>query len=87
MLRERVSVPDATAFEPVEIWPGKAEMRRLQDLLGRAKRPIALIGGSRWTEQAQRCAMMRLPSDLRLPVATTFRRGHLIRCVASLLCR
>ena len=22
MLRERVSVPDAAAFEPVEIWPG-----------------------------------------------------------------
>ena len=22
MLRERVAVPDATAFEPVEIWPG-----------------------------------------------------------------
>src|SRR6478752_6395763 len=33
MLRERVSVPDATAFEPVEIWPGESDMRRLQDLL------------------------------------------------------
>ena len=52
MLRERVSVPDATAFEPVEIWPGESDMRRLQDLLAAAKRPIALIGGSRWTEQA-----------------------------------
>ncbi len=49
MLRERVSVPDATAFEPVEIWPGESDMRRLQDLLVAAKRPIALIGGSRWT--------------------------------------
>src|SRR5678809_1538382 len=41
MLRERVSVPDATAFTPVEISPGKDEMERLQDLLGQAKRPVA----------------------------------------------
>ncbi len=76
MLRERVSVPDATAFEPVEIWPGESDMRRLQDLLAAAKRPIALIGGSRWTEQAM-LAMMRFAERFALPVATTFRRGHL----------
>ncbi len=76
MLRERVSVPDATAFEPVEIWPGASDMRRLQDLLSSAKRPIALIGGSRWTEQAT-IAMMRFAERFALPVATTFRRGHL----------
>jgi acetolactate synthase-1/2/3 large subunit len=76
MLRERVSVPDATAFEPVEIWPGESDMRRLQDLLAAAKRPIALIGGSRWTEQAT-LAMMRFAERFALPVATTFRRGHL----------
>jgi acetolactate synthase-1/2/3 large subunit len=76
MLRERVSVPDATAFEPVEIWPGESDMRRLQDLLAAAKRPIALIGGSRWTEQAT-IAMMRFAELFALPVATTFRRGHL----------
>ncbi|HEX3161860.1 MAG TPA: thiamine pyrophosphate-binding protein [Pseudolabrys sp.] len=76
MLRERVSVPDATAFEPVEIWPGESDMRRLQDLLAAAKRPVALIGGSRWTEQAS-LTMMRFAERFALPVATTFRRGHL----------
>ncbi len=76
MLRERVSVPDATAFEPVEIWPGESDMRRLGDLLTAAKRPIALIGGSRWTEQST-LAMMRFAERFALPVATTFRRGHL----------
>ena len=35
MLRERVSVPDATAFEPVEIWPGEADMRRAAGPVGR----------------------------------------------------
>ena len=77
MLRERVSVSDATAFTPVEISPGKDEMNRLQDLLGQAKRPVALIGGSRWTEGAS-AALMRFAERFSLPVATTFRRGHLI---------
>src|SRR5215467_9560279 len=33
MLRERVSVPDARAFEPVETWPGPTDMTRLQEML------------------------------------------------------
>src|SRR5690349_22146284 len=52
MLRERVVVQDAGAFQHVESWPGPAEMRRLQAMLGNAKRPIAIIGGSRWSEAA-----------------------------------
>src|SRR5262249_20395653 len=76
MLRERVSVPDATAFTPAEISPGRDEMQRLQDLLGQAKRPVVLIGGSRWTEGAT-AALMRFAERYSLPVATTFRRGHL----------
>ena len=51
MLRERVSVPDATAFAPMEIAPGKDDMNRLQEMLAESKRPVALIGGSRWTER------------------------------------
>jgi len=43
MLRERVSVPDARAFDSVEISPGGADMNRLQELLLLAKRPFALI--------------------------------------------
>ena len=86
MLRERVSVPDAAAFSGVEIWPGAADMSELQDLLEAAKRPIALIGGSRWSEQAT-AAFMQFAERFALPVATTFRRGHLFdaahRCYAG----
>src|SRR5215468_7460543 len=86
MLRDRVSVADATAFTQVENWPGADDMSRLQELLGEAKRPIALIGGSRWTEQASD-SMMRFAERFALPVATTFRRGHLFnaahRCYAG----
>jgi len=76
MLTERMSVPDAAACEPVEIWPGPVEMSRLQKLLEAAKNPIVLIGGSRWSEQAS-AALMRFTERFALPVATTFRRGHL----------
>ena len=42
MLTERVAVPDAPAFEPVETWPGLADMAKLQKMLWAAKRPIVL---------------------------------------------
>ena len=76
MLTERVAVPDATAFEPVETWPGATDMSRLQKLLSAAKRPIVLAGGSRWSEAAF-AALARFAERFALPVATTFRRGHL----------
>jgi acetolactate synthase-1/2/3 large subunit len=86
MLRDRVSVTDAAAFAPVENWPGADDINRLQKLLGEAKRPVVLIGGSRWTEQAS-AALMRFAERFALPVATTFRRGHLFdamqRCYAG----
>src|SRR5882757_5105282 len=74
MLTDRVAAPDARAFEPVETWPGLTDMSRLQKMLWAAKRPIALIGGSRWSEQAC-AAMARFAERFALPVATTFRRG------------
>jgi acetolactate synthase-1/2/3 large subunit len=76
MLTERVMVPDARAFEPVESWPGLTDMSRLQKLLWASKRPIALVGGSRWSEAAC-AALMRFAERFALPVATTFRRQYL----------
>jgi acetolactate synthase-1/2/3 large subunit len=76
MLVERVMAADAPACEPVETWPGDADMRRLQMLLNEAERPIALLGGSRWSKDAV-AAMQRFAERFMLPVATTFRRAHL----------
>jgi acetolactate synthase-1/2/3 large subunit len=76
MLTERVAVPDASAFEPVESWPGLTDMSRLQKLLWAAKKPVVLAGGSRWSETAW-AALARFAERFALPVATTFRRGHL----------
>jgi acetolactate synthase I/II/III large subunit len=76
MLVERIAVPDAPAFEPIETWPGATDMSRLQKLIWAAERPIALLGGSRWSQTA--CtAFARFAERFALPVATTFRRSHL----------
>ena len=77
MLVERLAVPDAPAFEPVEIWPGAADITRLHKLLRTAERPVMLLGGSRWSEKAC-AAVARFAQRCALPVATTFRRTHLI---------
>jgi acetolactate synthase-1/2/3 large subunit len=76
MLDSRVSAPPAPAFAPVEASPGTEEMARLAALLGEAKRPIAILGGSRW-DAAAWAAMQRFAERFALPVATTYRRAHL----------
>ncbi len=76
MLTDRVVVADAPAFEPVETWPGLTDMSRLQKMLWAAKKPIMLLGGSRWSEKAV-AATQRFAERFDLPVATTFRRQHL----------
>jgi acetolactate synthase I/II/III large subunit len=76
MLVERIAVPDAPAFEPVETWPGATDMSRLQKLLWAAERPVVLLGGSRWSAPAC-AAVARFAQRFALPVATTFRRAHL----------
>jgi acetolactate synthase I/II/III large subunit len=77
MQRERIAVADAPPFEPVETWPGASDMVKLQKLLWAAQRPFVIIGGSRWSEPAC-AAFARFAERFALPVATTFRRGHLI---------
>ncbi|HEX2655475.1 MAG TPA: thiamine pyrophosphate-binding protein [Xanthobacteraceae bacterium] len=86
MLTDRVAVPDAPGFEPIETWPGLTDTTKIQKLLWAAERPIMLLGGSRWSEQAC-AAVMRFAERFELPIATTFRRAHLFdamhRCYAG----
>jgi acetolactate synthase-1/2/3 large subunit len=76
MQRERIAVADAPPFEPLETWPGATDMVKLQKLLWDAQRPVVIVGGSRWSEQAC-AALARFAERFALPVATTFRRAHL----------
>src|SRR6266567_1119549 len=73
MLTERIAVPDAPPFEPIETWPGQPDMAKLEALLLQAERPFLILGGSRWSENAC-AAMARFAESFALPVATSYRR-------------
>jgi len=76
MLVERIAVSDAPPFAPIETSPGPEEMRKFAELLGGARAPIVIAGGSRWSQEA--CdRLARFAEKYALPVCTTFRRGHL----------
>jgi len=76
MLVERIAVTDAPPFTAIETSPGAAEMQKFGELLGAARAPIVVLGGSRWSQQA--CdRLARFVEKYALPVCTTFRRGHL----------
>ncbi|TDR94115.1 thiamine pyrophosphate-binding protein [Enterovirga rhinocerotis] len=76
MLTDTAEVTDAPRVEPVEPWPAPSDMDRLETLLGEAQRPLVILGGSRWSDDA-RAAMVRFAERFDLPVATSFRRAHL----------
>jgi acetolactate synthase-1/2/3 large subunit len=76
MLVERVAVADAPPFAPIETSPNATEMQEFAELLGGARAPIVLLGGSRWSQEA--CdRLAHFAEKYALPVCTTFRRGHL----------
>lgn len=72
MLCDQVSAPAAPRFQRVAATPAPAALQQLSRLLTRAKRPLAILGGSGWTSQA--CAdLRRFAENWQLPVACAFR--------------
>jgi acetolactate synthase-1/2/3 large subunit len=86
MLTSEVEAPAAKNWTPVETRPGEPEMRQLADLLVNAKRPIAILGGTRWTAEAK-SAFEKAAEAWALPVGVSFRRqmlfDHLHPCYAG----
>jgi acetolactate synthase-1/2/3 large subunit len=76
VLTERIDTPPAPPFCQVHTAAGAADLATLRDMLVAAKRPVLLLGGSRWSE-AGCAAIADFASRFALPVATTFRRAHL----------
>ncbi|MFZ0425233.1 MAG: thiamine pyrophosphate-binding protein [Xanthobacteraceae bacterium] len=74
MLVERVAVSDAPPYAPIETSPGPAEMAKFAEMLGAARAPVVLLGGSRWSQEAAD-RMATFAQKYSLPVCTTFRRG------------
>lgn len=72
MLTDEVEVADAGPYRRVQAHPGPGQMAELRGLLGRAQRPIAILGGGTWT--AEGVADMRTFAEANhLPVACSFR--------------
>jgi acetolactate synthase-1/2/3 large subunit len=67
---------DAPRVDGPETAPAAADMMRLQGLLSSAKRPMLVLGGSRWNDAA-RDGVRRFAERFELPVATSHRRTGL----------
>jgi len=76
MLVELAAAAQPPAWEQVETYPGLTQMADLQKRLWAAERPIAILGGSRWSEDAV-AAFTRFSERFDLPVACSFRRQML----------
>ncbi|MDN5928389.1 MAG: thiamine pyrophosphate-binding protein [Hyphomicrobiales bacterium] len=76
VLTEEAQAPAAQAFTPVETTLGQAEMAALEELLGNAKKPFAILGGTRWSEQAVG-DFRKAAENWALPVGCSFRRQML----------
>lgn len=76
MLVSEVDAPHALPFTPVETRPGDAELNQLEKLLGEAKRPFVILGGTRWSEDAV-AHMRQIAEHWALPVGVSFRRQML----------
>jgi acetolactate synthase I/II/III large subunit len=88
VLREIVENPPASILpNPVPAsHPGEAEMRDLAMRISRAERPVMILGGTRWTDQAVH-QVERFAERAQIPVGCSFRRqmlfDHLHPCYAG----
>ena len=72
LLDETADVADAVCHQPVQSAPTDTQIASLRRLLGQARAPLVLLGGSGWTEAA--CENLRRFVEANdLPVACAFR--------------
>ena len=76
MLTSRADVPDPPWIGATAAAPAPAHVAAAQDLLHAAKRPLVLVGGSRWDAAACE-ALVRFAEGAALPVACAFRHQDL----------
>ncbi len=72
MLEANASVADAPHFQTIQAHPGAADLAQLRQRLAAAQRPLVILGGSGWNDEA--CADLRRFAEANhLPVACAFR--------------
>jgi acetolactate synthase-1/2/3 large subunit len=76
MLVAEAEVADAVPFEPAQAKPGDSDLTRIRDALAQAERPLVIVGGTPWSDDAHD-AVIRWAEASSLPVATGWRcEGH-----------
>jgi acetolactate synthase-1/2/3 large subunit len=77
VLSEICSVEDASCFRAVQAAPKLCDIDAFRSELDRSQRPLLILGGSGWSEEA--CAAVKSFVEANgLPVVTSFRRQDLI---------
>ncbi|MFL5267069.1 MAG: thiamine pyrophosphate-binding protein [Stellaceae bacterium] len=77
MLRDRRAATVVGPYRAVRAHPGAADLDEMRRLLAAAERPMMLVGGSGWTDQACR-DVARFAEKNDLPVCCSFRRQDIV---------
>ena len=77
MLRDRAAAPVAGPYRPVRAHPGAADLAELRRSLAAARRPMMLVGGGGWSDEACR-DITRFAEANELPVCCSFRRQDIV---------
>jgi acetolactate synthase-1/2/3 large subunit len=70
---EEADVADAAPYHPAQASPAPEDVERALELLAAAERPLLVVGGGGWSEQAGR-DVLAFAEASNVPVATSFRR-------------
>ena len=77
MLTQTASVADVAPYQVVQASPSVSDMAKLRGLLATAQRPLVILGGSVWTQEA-RSDLKGFAEASGLPIACSFRFQDLI---------
>ncbi len=77
MLRDHVSAPTARPYQTSRPHPGASEIEALRGMLAKAKKPLLLVGGSGWSDEAARDISAFAEAN-NLPVCCSFRRQDVV---------
>ncbi|MEX2643796.1 MAG: thiamine pyrophosphate-dependent enzyme, partial [Acetobacterales bacterium] len=76
MLADEIDAPVTGPAKPVRPGPAADDLERAVDMLRKAEKPLVLVGGTLWGEQAL-ADLTKLSETWNIPVCPTHRRPHL----------
>ena len=76
MLRQKADVASIKNVSTTQTWPGTDQLQQMQQMIEQAERPLAIVGGSRWSKDAAK-QFESFAERFSLPVACSFRRQML----------